>query len=356
MRTVFLKLSNYCNSFCEHCYLDIKDRKNPNVLDIQYLETVIDKIQKIYGKNWNVVLHGGEILDLDLDYLEKTLLILRKKEIFNIGIQNSFIPFYYPKGSAKKEEFYNLVRKFNLDISSSIDFNGIRKIEGSTEKYLEFMKNIIEDFHTQLNKKIVSLNVTVTKKDIGKEKFMYKYLSGLTKWVKHIAPGIYIPHPVLNNNLCITYKEYSEFLIEFYKLNKKNNFLLFTNIFEGIKDNFLSKNKNNYYFSCKNCINDYLVIEPNYDVTICLQERTVLGNLLKDPLINVLTNSKRKKWLKIAATKFEFCKDCEFKNICEVCTVNKSISLNNGVVKKENCPGFYPLLKYIKKDVEGIKC
>ena len=349
MKTVFLKLTNYCTSFCKHCYIPIEKRKQFYILDIEKLDIVLKKIRNFFKNEWGLILHGGEILELELSYLEKVINVLIKNNINNISIQTSFLPLY--NNNSKAKDFFKLVKKSNLNVSTSIDFNGIRKINNSEEIYLNFMKDIIRKFNEETSKKIISCDVIITKKNYGNNLFIYKYLSELKLYINHVDLGIYIPYPSLKKDLYISFYEYATELIKYYELDKKNNFLLFGDVFNGIKENIFNKDKNNYYFSCKNCINDYLVIEPNFDVTICIHENTVIGNIFNDNIIDILTNPKRKEWLRKNLKRLDFCKNCEFKNICEVCTVNKSIAEKLNIKTKENCPGFYPLLKYISNDI-----
>ena len=353
MKTVFLKLTNYCTCFCKHCYLDIKDRKNKYKMDLSKLEFVIQKIKNFFPYEWNVILHGGEILNLDMEYLENAIKILNKNNIKNIGIQTSFIPMFYDMNL--KKNFFKLVKKYNLNVSTSVDFNSIRMINGKEEVYLNFMNNIIKEYYNDTGKKIISADVIITKLNIGNEQKIYNYLLEQKNYIEHIDLGIYIPYPIFDKKLYISFKEYSEVLIKFYELDKSQNFALFGDVFIGLKEKFFKKEQNQYYFSCQNCINDYLVIEPNFDVTICIHERIPTGNLLSNSFLEILNHPKRKEWLKIYFQDFEFCNDCEFKNICEVCTVNKNLTLNTMKKKelnKENCPGFYYLLKYIKNDLK----
>ena len=66
-------------------------------------------------------------------------------------------------------------------------------------------------------------------------------------------------------------------------------------------------------------------------------------------------NKKRLEWIKFQKIKPNICQNCEFKNICHGgCPLKmKQFLSNSNSIDKNNCPGFYPFLKYIKSNLES---
>ena len=190
---------------------------------------------------------------------------------------------------------------------------------------------------------------TITKKIQGKEKEVYEWLLKNRNLFSGISYEEYNEYNNFNKFLYLTNKEISEILIKFYQYDKENNFKVFE-FYEILTDKIKNLEKLPGKF-CTNCQSSYLVIDPDGEITNCPDKAGTesFGNIYKDSLEKILTNKTRYKWIITSKKILDVCSDCEFKNICNGgCPLKKSLFLKNDVQKKENCPGFYPFLKFIR--------
>jgi radical SAM protein with 4Fe4S-binding SPASM domain len=144
----YIKLTNFCNVGCEHCYLPESVRANKHAMSEETLIETLELIAKmaISQKSQSIFIlwHGGEPLTLPIEYFKNAFTIVDEhiakiQEKTNIGysegIQTSLIPF--------REEWVDIVKtRWSSHIGASIDFSS-RKLNGSVENYHNlFMKKV----------------------------------------------------------------------------------------------------------------------------------------------------------------------------------------------------------------------
>ena len=348
---IYFKPTNYCNVGCKHCYLTGKQRSEFYFMSKKNIDLIYEKLEKYFVKyniplRPNIVLHGGEPLLVDYDILEY---IFSKFKFYGISVQTSLVPLF-DKSYKERKKYYELFKKYNIGLSTSYDFFGIRIYKGSYElfdkKYIEIINEV-----NKLNLKPYMM-FTITKKMQGKEKEVYDWLLKYSDLFKKISYEEYNEYHNFNKFLYLTNKEISEILIKFYQYDKENNYKVFE--FYKILTEKMKKTENLPGKFCTNCQESYLVIDPEGEITNCPDKAGMesFGNIYKQDLEEILKNKTRYKWIISEKKSLGICYICEFKNICNGgCPLKKNLFIKNNIKDKENCSGFYPFLKYIKDSI-----
>lgn len=133
--TAYLKLSDYCNIGCDHCYLPIAVRRDRTIMDEATLISALDAIAAMVDRQRApgaiIVWHGGEPLALPPEVMARACALAadRLPEAVQ-SIQTSLIPY--------REAWAPVVRDWlGSEIGSSIDFSQ-RTMRGSVEAYHDF--------------------------------------------------------------------------------------------------------------------------------------------------------------------------------------------------------------------------
>ena len=336
--SVYIFLSTFCNIGCKHCYLTGKQRKDKKRLEIVELKKIKDELLK-FGKP-EIIITGGEPLLHEIEYIEKVFEVFKD---FEIRLETSLLSLFN-KTENEKKEYYELFKKYNIGLSTSYEFYDVRKFNNLNENniFINKVKNLKNEGVD------VDLVFTITKKMQGKEKEVYNWLYTNAVYFNNIGFEDYKFYNIYNKNLDLKNSEISEILIEFYKLDKKNNFKVFK-IFKLLKNNL---NKSGRVF-CYDCQNNTLVIMSNGEVNSCYARNTVnnFGNILENNILKILSNKKRLEWILFSKQHINICNNCEFKNLCcGGCPLKKKFMEEKNINDRNECSGYYPFLKYLKNN------
>ncbi|MCY9866119.1 hypothetical protein OTK49_26640 [Vibrio coralliirubri] len=168
MVTAYLKLSNYCNMGCSHCYLPESVRADSALMDNEVfnkaLGDIYSLIQEYASTSVDVIWHGGEPLQFDKEVVVQR--VVQANNYFfsrgvscNHSIQTSLINFDADWGEIIKKYFSSVVG-VSVDPSS-------RTISGSSQRYQTVLEKRIQ--HAQTMGITVVANVCPTVDDIGNE-------------------------------------------------------------------------------------------------------------------------------------------------------------------------------------------
>lgn len=168
MITAYLKLSNFCNMGCSHCYLPETVRSDTTLMDDSVFAKALEDIYSLVQLNGSnavdVVWHGGEPLQFDKGVVVKRV-VQANNFFFSRGvscshsIQTSLINF-------DSEWGHIINRYFSSVVGVSVDPSS-RSISGSSERYQTVLEKRIR--HAQSMGITVIANICPTVSDIGNE-------------------------------------------------------------------------------------------------------------------------------------------------------------------------------------------
>ncbi len=117
--TLIIKVTKDCNLACSYCYMDKQEPNNPSIMNLDVLESIISKAQKI-SSSVTYVWHGGEPLLASKEYYRYiTLLQQLHKRDDNQEIYNSI----QTNGILLNESFAESLLNDNFNIGISYDAN-----------------------------------------------------------------------------------------------------------------------------------------------------------------------------------------------------------------------------------------
>jgi len=337
-------LTRYCNLRCQHCYIPVEVREKLEYIPIKEIENKMIELKDYYlslNKEVNFNFIGGEILSLDVNYLNELAEITQKlknnKVIFS-GISNLLIK--------NIKDYKNFLLQIER-IGSSYDLSMKRFNKKSYELWKSNIKYCIN-----LGLK-PTINITISKNILGKSKEILEELVNLGIRSFNFSSYIGTRKEILN--LMPRFHETSEFFIQVHKdilkIEKerkiKINYSPLNSMIESIK-----RNKFDEHSGCE--IFTSLNIDKNMNVTLCdadIPETngfSLIGNLNDKSVFNLL---KSKEYNKVYFTQLKIepmCITCKYKKQCYgSCRINSK--LYNPELDKD-CWGFKKWWEYIENN------
>lgn len=354
---VYLKPTNFCNVGCSHCYISELNREHFQFISEEQVKEVISKLETYYAKNKNEITlfwHGGEPLSLPYEQLFSFAKLFSKSPLnFKQLIQTSLVPLFKlnDKELNKYVSFFKLF--LNSWVTSSYDFYGIRKFNGSEEEYKENLLRVLRFF---IKRGVHSnINVTVTKQmttDEGIEK-LFDFLLECDDFLYSIQLERFQEYGVEqpSEDLQISNYEYSQYLIKLYdkynQLNKKHNLTTILSPVSNI-ENYLKYLKPFDKWS-GTCMHTNLTINPDGSINNCLDKANIesFGNIFKEDIITIIGNKNRIKWQEKQDFKHinSDCLTCEFNKFCNT---GCPLVLNETKTATKECSGYYRFLKHVQ--------
>lgn len=119
---VHLEVTNCCNLICKYCYVKPKYKREideSDYMNIQIVKDIIERIaQKTIASTIKIVFHGGEPLLLDKQWYERIFPDI--KHICATFNKNAILSMQ-TNLTLLKDDMLNLLKKYNVIISTSID-------------------------------------------------------------------------------------------------------------------------------------------------------------------------------------------------------------------------------------------
>lgn len=343
-----LYVTRNCNLSCEHCYIDLEQRRNDNFISIDNIIKILENSKKfvLYNKFsvLNFGIFGGEIFTLPPKYLNEVINTIT--EYRNLNYPDVEIKFKAISNFMTKniDDYLQFLNRLDL-IGTSYDIE-VKRFNKHNFKLWEDNVKKLRDLNID-----VVLNFTITKNILGKEQELFDYTFKELKLSKcHL--GYFVP---LKNNhtnaLKPTHKEHSDFLIKYYDLykdfKKQGNDILvspISNMENSLTSDFIDG-------GCVCEIYNSLNFDTNGDLALCTAvggnkdflDRNV-GNFFEvEKPEKLLFSTEFKKQYKKANN--DFCNDCEFKRVCKSgCGILSEYGLEDG-----ECWGYKNAWEHIKK-------
>ncbi|MGR5365681.1 radical SAM protein [Photobacterium damselae] len=347
MIVAYIKISDFCNIGCSHCYLPQGVRNNKTVMSVAVLSNTIVDLKRLCAargaKKLNVIWHGGEPLLLDpslvVDYMEiiKGAFATSDTEV-SFSIQTSLIPL--------NNIWIDVIKNyFNSSVSTSVDFSS-RTINGSPEKYMSVLDKRLET--CKKNEIDVAANVVVSKSELG-------MASRLIQW--------FVDRDIMTVEFS-RFNAYSEVYRE-QPTNREHSIFL-SDVIDAMVDRVkrgldcpqIPSIDNAVLVALKGessgvwggrCLTGNYVVNPDGKTHNCpdrisfdssLSEKSAFSESLAAAKIAVEYSERSQSAM---------CSECEYRSACRGgCPIEKNNILENG-----DCSGFKTLLNYIKRLYEN---
>lgn len=313
--TILLEPTSACNLDCSYCY---KGRKQPKFMSVEILKSILSKIITHNNNNGlfsSFVWHGGEPTLLGIKFYESAFKIsngLEDKYPISHTVQTN--------GTLLTDELLDLFSQNNVSISVSLDgpkkyHDKLRPMKNNNSSY----DKIIDGLQRAKAKKIdVGILMSITNDNLVyvKEIFEYCRSNKFTFGINPITSDLHSQHTTE-----VTPDNYLQICLELFDLwFYQKDYSIQVNPGFGISRLILSQNRLSDCSNCENCQNHFLSIGPEGDVYPCNRfygvEEYKLGNLLKEEIISILSNSKRQYLLSRTATKIKKCLNCSIAQYC----------------------------------------
>ncbi|MEO0090978.1 MAG: radical SAM protein [candidate division WOR-3 bacterium] len=316
MFTFYLKPTDRCNLFCDHCFVPLEAKQKSQKLSVEVINALCDFIEKLGEPQVHVIWHGGEPLFYGVDLIEEYSSIIRSK------LGNRVIFSLQTNLICDQKELGSLVRFVkeytNSNIGTSFDFE-IRKYRNSFELFKQIWYQNVKF----LVKNDIFVNVVITITKLVSVDKLFSFIREMKNdGVKSFHLERFTPsgNGLLNKDrLYLNHREFFGFLeevLERYIFLLKEGFLFRLNPFDKmVKSYFFGKGGGCF---SGDCMSRMITISPDGSVSNCpdlaFYEEYTFGNLLTDPPEKILLNKKRLHTIKYQET--FICLDCEYFNIC----------------------------------------
>ncbi|WP_440993651.1 radical SAM protein [Cysteiniphilum litorale] len=343
----YFKLSNYCNVGCSMCYIPQEDRHDKTKMSEETLKdairTTVEYAKRVNKSQVLVVLHGGEILSLSVDYLKAAFELLEtefSKSNLNYGfaVQSSLIPL--------KQTHIPVLKKYIRSIGSSMDFTG-RTINGSNEAYKKLWLDKV-DLARSNNLSVHPITVP-NKNECGNitpviDFFMAHGFKSIN-FERYNTFGIHIPTDDAPTN-----RDYSNMLIDaFDYVVKGNKSIVIRQIYEALTGVVKGKSAGRWGTTC---MQDFLVFNPDGKINACPDkiDSEPAYSYAKFSVDKLMSSKVRQFWLKQSRLHHPHhnCMQCEFRRFCR-----SGCPITSNQQTGDACSGYKPFLKHIQAFFES---
>ncbi len=304
-------LTEKCNWDCKHCYQDARD---PNELSFRQLQTVFIKVVEFFSalhipKNRAYVnIGGGEpLLRKDLfGFLE---VVKKYRNYITIRIMTN--------GSLITDSIAKDLKKVGVK-GMQVSLEGLKKAndkirgEGSFYKTIEAIELLIKN---DLNTRV---SLTLTKTNISELEKLAIYLKSIgvtTFGIRRYVP-IGVGAQIIKKMLSPL--ELRNYFIKKEELKRNIDEPGKFGITHGCEDGIYCSGVNFGFshYSCGVVKGRHLNIFANGDILICRRLPIVVGNILKDSLLDVYFSSKQLWNFRNLDNMHRLCKECSFFQHC----------------------------------------
>lgn len=294
-------LSEVCNLKCLHCY---QENHKPVQLKYEQLESIYSQFKELlkYKKmKGHINITGGE--PLCSPYLFKILDLIKK--------DNDLITFsILSNGTLITDEIAKKIKNYN-PYYVQVSLEGGRKINDYIRGKGTYNKIACGIANLRKNDIFTSISFTATKLNYKQFPKVVKYARKYN--VNNVWSDRYIPLSK-DESLCMNYNETRKYLEimnkERNKLKKVKNNITTISMYRALQFQMT----NDYEYGCT-AGDTLLTVMENGDLVPCRRMPIVVGNLLKENMLELYKNNDTLKKLR----KYEVpddCKSCEHSNMC----------------------------------------
>lgn len=339
-KAIYIKPTEKCNLDCLHCFISNERKKSNNFLSIDDIKKIGKKIIK-GTKNLEIIWHGGEPTLMGKSYISSAVRLLNSiAEKNGVHLKHSL----QTNLTLVDESWHEILKDyFESRVGTSYDPDMRFLQDTEWEKNIEKLKQ--SNIH-------VSVTLTMTKPLAKKgAKYLLNLLMEIgcpTYHLERFTPrgegAQRVDEYYLNSadfynylhDLALEYKNYSKsfFLSPFSAMKREMSFNTGIGCWQG------------------QCLTDVLTVNPDGFVSSCpdlaVDENFYFGNILTDPLEDILMSHKRVKL--IAFQRSNIC-DCKYGSVCNGgCPLHNMLWRGINLEDQKACMNFFTFIEGVQYD------
>lgn len=311
---MYLNISTFCNLACKYCFIENNpiSKNKCQKMTFETAKIAVDKfikeIKKMDSKDTQIIIYGGEPLT-NYDVFEKIVEYIRKKDA-NLPITT------ITNGTLLTDEHIKILKKNKVGLGISLD--GPKFINDKNRVYRNENKSVYDDAIKSIKKLNDNdcnycVSATVTKDVVDNYDEIYKWIKDSK--IRNVFWNLY-HYSSKTNEWEKFYPNMSEFILNMYNDLDKINVGE-----ERVKEQLKLFLEQRFKFhNCGAVGLNQITVQPNGDVCICQGDskssNTIVGNIVKDELSDMLGNPKNKEWLEMYTIDKEECRYCEAVAVC----------------------------------------
>lgn len=329
--------NSYCNFACSYCYLGLStNNKNENLQAITInLKKILDSMLDEGVLANEIILHGAEVTTIPRKHLEELFGFIQ--DYFNqYSLEIKTLGYKTPKIHIKTnlynfDKLYDLFESYNVSISASIDMplhlhSKYRKLKNGKDTLDVTLKNLelLKNYNGSKGISCVVTQETLKYKNdfINDIKYLHEVIGFNMIENFYImfaydskASDIKFAQDKEEGAVQLTQTQMSDFY-EFVKASFKD-----TPYYKAIQYNWFKEFLTGYCTACKNCGEDFLLVQANGDAYPChrtqLDKEFKFGNIFEDGYAKVKENAPLVIQKEEAKTDIDKeCLSCEYFNYC----------------------------------------
>ncbi len=349
MITAYIKLSDYCDVGCDHCYLPQSVRDDHTTISDQTIKDVSEDIYQLAKINGTdkvlLMLHGGEVTSLPIEFVEQKMLLM-ESELQSRGLMCK--QSIQTSGLYLNKEWVTYIQKYcGNHAGISFDLTA-RTLNGSAERYRDLLSKRLG----LLRKHECSYGFVIapSKRELGRVSEIVNYC--VQEKVEYVTIDRYSDYGRRDPNKP-TNREHSIFLIELLddilaRLKKDTFCPEFTILQAAISGILIGIGGDRWG---TNCLENFIVIDKNgktnscpdkisYDKSFNEESTFIISEMRMDAIFDYKMNHKNL-----------YCDTCEYHDWCTTgCPI-----MNNNPIAEGDCSGYKLFLNYLKTTMADAK-
>lgn len=349
MITAYIKLSDFCDVGCDHCYLPQEVRDDKKIIDDDTIVNVSEDIYQLAKINGTdkvmLLLHGGEVTSLPVELVEKKMMLfestLRAKGLrCKQSLQTA--------GLYLNKSWIEYIKTY-CDSTTGVSYDPTsRTISNSTERYQSLLSKRLKALRD--NECTYGFVIAPSKRELGRAKEIVQFT--IDQCAEDVTIDRYSDYGRFDPKKP-TNKEHSIFLIELFdevlgRLLRGENVPPFSSLVAAINGVLFGFSGDRWG---TRCLENYIVIDKNgktntcpdkisYDESYTKTDRFVISEDRMNSIFEYKLNHKN-----------IYCDGCEYFDWCRTgCPIMKNNPISEG-----DCTGHKLFLNYIKKQAEDKK-